>query len=383
MMLDIFNGNFLSNDNRNINIQIYKYLRNKYKIEIEKCAYDESYLEAITTFMDNNYEKFIATVTLRESGEKILNTNRRSGAKLTFGKDLVSEIFKVLQLNIFKEIKKQYSSSELKYKSIVNDSHVLDIVPEESHGDLLYYRLDDEFKFHRDTISDKSPRKDYVMYSILIGLTPTSEDEAYLTKCGGETLIVDSKSKKVKKFLDSRIFGNYVMFPSNEKHASAKINLGYKMCLKLDLWIKFNQNQEIIVSPDKRFIKPLSNDFPENWFEIIKINLLLRKIFKYESKIYEKIIYFSCYKNYSIDKSVSFNLSKINCIIPKSTLYFYVSRGLIFEHIDYNLDNAIDILSLNNQNEYFTEISEIVTDMYNHQDYYSDEEDDMYCNGDW
>ena len=56
---------------------------------------------------------------------------------------------------------------------------------------------------------------------------------------------------------------------------------------------------------------------------------------------------------------------------------------MIFEHIDYNLDNAIDILSLNNQNEYFTEISEIVTDMYNHQDYYSDEEDDMYCNGDW
>ena len=36
MMLDIFNGNFLINDIKTIDILIYKYLKNKYKTEIEK-----------------------------------------------------------------------------------------------------------------------------------------------------------------------------------------------------------------------------------------------------------------------------------------------------------------------------------------------------------
>lgn len=99
-----------------------------------------------------------------------------------------------------------------------------------THGDVLLYKEGDEFHWHRDEVPVRpdgvSPEARF--YTFLLGLHDTVE--------GGHTQIIDDYSV-CHGYKESASYGEYLVFPSTHSHSGAPITRGYKMALKMDLWL--------------------------------------------------------------------------------------------------------------------------------------------------
>lgn len=167
-------------------------------------------LKAIYQKMDNKYEKEQATVTSRESGEEVLRPDRRRGSRHTFGADGVSLL------------------EPMFLRMLCRDHKFAGLTIEKSHGDVLFYKKGDFFKWHRDTVPEEAPVPGAKYYTLLVGLLTTS--------AGGRTEICHD-DEMVHSYRQSCTMGEYLFFPSEQRHCGQPIIEGYKMTLKMDFWV--------------------------------------------------------------------------------------------------------------------------------------------------
>lgn len=156
--------------------------------------------------MQVQYESERATVTCRKTGQEVVRPERRSGSRLTFGKDVVALI-----------------------DQVINEQQTLPVgsLIEPSHGDVLLYKPGDYFHRHRDMPPDGGAA-DKTFYTLLVGLTDTLS--------GGETEVVDEEGRS-HVYDQPAKRGAYLLFPSEKLHSGLKVNDGYKLVLKLDYWL--------------------------------------------------------------------------------------------------------------------------------------------------
>lgn len=156
--------------------------------------------------MQTQYESERATVTSRKTGQEVVRPERRSGSRLTFGKDVVALI-----------------------DQVINEQQTLPVgsLIEPSHGDVLFYKPGDYFHRHRDMPPDGGAA-DKTFYTLLVGLTDTLS--------GGETEVVDEEGQSYVYDQPAKR-GAYLLFASEKLHSGLKVNDGYKLVLKLDYWL--------------------------------------------------------------------------------------------------------------------------------------------------
>jgi hypothetical protein len=158
--------------------------------------------------MQAQYESERATVTSRKTGQEVVRLERRSGSRLTFGKDVVALIDQVIN-----------AQQRLPDGSVI----------EPSHGDVLFYKPGDYFHRHRDTPPDTGAiGTDKTFYTLLVGLTDTlSGGETEVVDAEGQSHVYDQPAKR----------GAYLLFASEKLHSGLKVNDGCKLVLKLDYWL--------------------------------------------------------------------------------------------------------------------------------------------------
>ena len=325
---------------------IFKLLKTIDLNDINQQTYDLIIIQ-ILNYMNINFDDLQATVTEIDTCIEMLRLDRRTCAKLTFNSNKLENSENEI-ISIFQTIKNENKNIE-------------EIIIEPSHFDLIYYKEEGEFKFHKDTISIVTPGDDYHLYSILIGLVDTSE--------GGETLIVNPDCQKILKFPESATRNGYIMFPSSEKHAGGKIISGKKLCFKFDAWIKFKTHQTQVAKN-----KPSK--------DLIRLKLLIKSIYQKMPHIYDLI-----YKKYRIIMSYSLpNRSIINSDIIIVSKYFdyYFNNNISYEGDDEEDVNKI-IESRENLFQLLTskgfDIMENGHPIWEENYYEEDEDDDYYCNG--
>lgn len=172
--------------------------------------------------MQAQYDSERATVTSRKTGQEVVRLERRSGSRLTFGKDVVALI-----------------------DQVINAQHRLPAgsVIEPSHGDVLFYKPGDYFHRHRDTPPDTNAI-DKTFYTLLVGLTDTlSGGETEVVDAEGQSHVYDQPAKR----------GSYLLFASEKLHSGLKVNDGYKLVLKLDYWLPRSAGPEAVPTGWGRF----------------------------------------------------------------------------------------------------------------------------------
>lgn len=170
--LEIFTGNFSYDDMKKIK-NILEYNNN------------------IETYISNDNLFKLPTVVNKETEETEYNPKRRTGKRYTFNNEIVKELEEIL------------------LPGLINNYIYRYIKFEQTHGDVLYYDTNDEFKWHKDTIPE-CPYDNYInnfkYYTLLLGL--------YTTKSGGETSIV-LEDNNIHDFAESCTYGNFLLFPSD------------------------------------------------------------------------------------------------------------------------------------------------------------------------
>lgn len=188
----------------------------------------------IADYMQANYDNMTATVTNTTTLKQEVRADRRKGSRVTFGMELTH-----LLANILVPCMGDYF-----YFTDVECHYELPIEPG-THGDILYYREGDEFKWHRDAIPecplpkpDPSESKDsegasaeWQYFTLLVGLDTTVK--------GGETAIVD-EDDKIHKFTSGCTKDHFLLFRSDQMHSGYPVVKGHKLSLKIDFWILTN-----------------------------------------------------------------------------------------------------------------------------------------------
>lgn len=232
-------------------------------------------------------------VTDKKTNKIYVNPHIRSCYQKTFYDDIINNI----SVGIIGDVKKSirnYSSSNM---------YIEDISIDTSHGDLLLYSDGDYFNLHRDknTLTDHT----YTMYTgifcidsnipkYLFGKLP---DGTLLHNMGNTIVYLPLKTKPINytnknkqliehSFSQSRIPMEFVLFPSQAKHASYVIKQKdiYKLCLKLDFSVKLTP-KNIPVNPMSyiqdcsciycnQFIGRYINDVIDVPEDVVKIILL-------------------------------------------------------------------------------------------------------------
>lgn len=326
-------------------------------------------VEELVHFMEHNYDSHSATVTHRITKEEILKPERRQGARITFGSDIVSALEPHLG-SVFKQVNEQSSSSDMEF------------IVEPSHGDLLYYRKGGDFKWHRDSIPDKVPTKEHKFYTLLIGLN-------HKQCVGGATQVVNPVTKKIYTYPQSATFGEWVLFPSDELHSGSEVMEGYKMTLKLDIWIKFGPtevNPLLQLVPYERKV-----DYTSKLSSVTQLKLVVdaMKIIG-NGELYDLMMkYFNkglpdFYQHFPMDMLMS-DIREIGIfwISPNTNPQQLTNYFRMFQLYDeYNIItppafNHIEVWARLREPAGSQEIDR----WYQEQYYYEDYEDDDFCNG--
>lgn len=172
--------------------------------------------------MDRHYEDEMATVTNKYTGQNLVLSERRTSSKYTFDSKVVKSLWKIFSNPITDKL-----------KQICN---LVDIKPELSHGDIVFYREGGYFKWHRDTAGE-------CPYDFIKGIKPVNFSflmGLITCKDGGETSIVFNDSK-IHTFNQSKTASQFILFDSDKLHSGERVNKGFKMILKLEFWIWFTK----------------------------------------------------------------------------------------------------------------------------------------------
>ena len=219
----------------------------------------------------------LAVIKNKSTGSLKVDLSKRVCQRHTFDHNVVSEIS-----DIIIDFLKQYLIKETNVK-------INDVKLDPFHGDILYYEEGGVFDLHVDGINkfpfgenelDDFGLPSWRMYTLLIGidsnLTPISlsngdgntvvylPDQSFLQhicRLGRykpmdlyELLFELKVYKNRHSFIDSCQKGNFLLFSSEALHASNKImqKRGFKMAMKLDVWIKINSqyNYKNELSPE-------------------------------------------------------------------------------------------------------------------------------------
>ena len=171
------------------------------------------------------------------TGITYVDKNKRNSNRKTFRKDIMKKIA-ILLIN------------EITNNERWKNNYKIDF--EVSHGDILYYQSGDFFGQHRDEELKSNRGKKWNMYTLVMGIS--NNIDRLLDVSDGHTIVYTppyqlrgkykrhySKHKlQEHSFIESCLSKKYLVFPSRALHESSIITQknGYKMCLKVDLWIK-------------------------------------------------------------------------------------------------------------------------------------------------
>lgn len=253
-----------------------------------------------------------------KSNKLIVDENKRSCKRFTFGKDIVKHFIPDIEEYLKELLLKP------KNKHAVNDLKI-----DKSHGDILYYDNCGFFKKHKDQVP-KKPTQDFLnswkMYTLLISLDTTQKTN------NGNTIIwtIDNNFNSMKynyaKYnLRHGIYnciphsfklnkGDMLLFPSEVIHeATALLENEMTLKLKLDIWLKtyncisfpykidfkeckcslcrpeYSYRQTIILKALKNINKYLKRDILEYLDFFKPIDRCLYKYFKLKRPLYNNL----------------------------------------------------------------------------------------------
>lgn len=229
-------------DSSDVSLSCYGYFSSLLSHE-EETTYEQ--LQFILKCMRT---KKYAPVAKRTTGQKRIDKKKRLCRRITFGKDTVSSLEEYILPILEKNIERT-----------VGDKIFID----PTHCDILFYEQGGVFKQHKDKVNTfPYPKKNdgrWRMYTCIIGLDSNLE-EMSLTEDGNTCVYLPSNSTAIAWEIDGRLYSDYsdcerllsrhlfaegciqgglLVFPSESLHASRKImqKNGYKLALKLDVWI--------------------------------------------------------------------------------------------------------------------------------------------------
>ncbi len=193
----------------------------------------------INYIIKNMLNSPLAVIKNKKTGIRYVNKSKRNSYRTTFGTDIVNKISPLIIEGIKETASKLLIPPE-------------DIIIDKSHGDIIYYESDCFFSEHRDQVN-KYPeeikhqnQKTWRMYSLILCIDSNiiTEEGATVIHLPSRSWILNNKNYNANKRMMNHIFTqsckpyNYLIFPSEALHASTYINKGYKLALKLDLWLK-------------------------------------------------------------------------------------------------------------------------------------------------
>lgn len=180
-----------------------------------------------------------AVVYNKDTKEVSVKPKTRICNRHTFGKEHVEAISPIIQ-------------------EIIRNNWNVGLMPEDiqiepSHGDILYYPEGGKFYYHRDERLECPYGEGYDFYSLILCLDskgttgktrvqlPPSQAAMRMRldpSCAAEFV---GKHLVTHEFNETVSPQKWVMFPSQSLHAGGKIigKDNFKMCLKLDVWIKY------------------------------------------------------------------------------------------------------------------------------------------------
>lgn len=222
-------------------------------------------------------------------GSKVsVDLSKRDCRRITFGPDIVNQIWDLLKSNMCHAVKNQ---SCIKVEDVRIDP---------THGDILFYEEGGKFDIHRDGQSEfpygENPLDEFgnpmwIMCSVLIGLHSNLTSENIL-RGDGNTMVYlpdvnyarlhgslleehsfDSRWMEAHKFVDSVVPGSYVIVPSSAKHSSLPImqKRGFKLTLKIDVWVKQDLNYKYPLSKPVVF-DTMTIDDPYRLYQHLSMN---------------------------------------------------------------------------------------------------------------
>lgn len=210
--------------------------------------YDRSDLHKNISFIKSNmlHENW-AVVTSKKTRHTRVDKSKRICFRKTFDTKIVKQINDV----ILSDIKEKAKSLLISPQQIVID---------ESHGDILYYDEDGFFSPHRDTVNKKENLEGWRMYSLIVGIDSNIlnrskvNDGNTVVYLPSRSYVIDKKKINLTKkmiphsFPDSCMPRHFLVFPAESLHSSTRIAQkdGYKMALKLDLWLKISQIKTVL-----------------------------------------------------------------------------------------------------------------------------------------
>lgn len=179
----------------------------------------------------------------KKTGLTYVNSVKRNSRSSTFDSTVVRMISDRIMPCILSAASKQLIPPEK-------------ILIDPSHGDLIYYAPGCFFAEHRDQVN-KHPKEiddpeNWRMYSLIISIdshiTSAWEGATQVLLPSREWVIdgreLSSRSNRRMMphiYTQSCVPMHFVIFPSEALHSSVKINNGFKLALKLDLWLKIPQ----------------------------------------------------------------------------------------------------------------------------------------------
>jgi hypothetical protein len=172
--------------------------------DLMKCRASE---KGLIDRMLEKYSSELATVTSRHTGEELYMPERRTSSRFTFGHDGVKLLENIVM------------------KQLIALGVPSDVEIEPSHGDVVFYTEGGKFDNHRD--QPQQYRGDIMFYTLLVGLTDTEQGGETVVQFGDKSLVFNETATK----------GKFLLFPSELMHRGETILSGYKMILKLDMWI--------------------------------------------------------------------------------------------------------------------------------------------------
>ena len=244
------------------------------------------YIKKFVNIVDDN--SWISLVGSLKNGSSRLKTDVRVSKTIDFGPEAVSIIGDFMM----PQIKKELDRNPIPYE---------DVYFEPSHGNIIYYTKGGKFELHRDAYingmeqTKKNNRNKFsIMYTLLVCLS-CNLDNKFESDEGNTIVYLPTHNWTILRhknyqfatkphiFSQSCVPGQWVLFPSQARHASIKIKTDnkHKCILKMDLHITYKYDRydnpntflssivdSMELSPDAPFVKPfkLQNRFMSSIF---------------------------------------------------------------------------------------------------------------------
>lgn len=195
---------------------------------------EEKTLEGMKTFMKSQDKAVIYNKTTKEV---YTDMRKRNCNRFTFNDKIVSQLSNLLLPVISEQIGEKAS----------------DVQIHPTHGDVMYYPVGGEFKWHCDEVLECPYEGEWAFNSLILCLSSSGETGSTVIHISSENHRINSyyELKKGPKddtndliFKESIIPQNYLIFPADVPHKSMPIVSNwtspepYKMVLKLDIWFK-------------------------------------------------------------------------------------------------------------------------------------------------